>query len=329
LKIIFMGTPEFSIPSLKMLVEEGYEVIAVVTQPDKPKGRGKKLSSPPVKEYALEKGILVLQPEKVKTPEFMNQIRSLNPDLLITAAYGKILPAELLDIPKYGCINVHASLLPKYRGAAPINWAIINGESKTGITTMQTDIGMDTGDILLKSEIEITDDITAGELEEKLAELGAETLKKTLQKLKDGSLQRIPQQHSEASYAPMLKKEIGLINWGKTSSEIHNLVRGVNPWPGAYTFYKGKRIKIWKTKKIENLSACISGQFHEHSYDVESKLPGTICSTTKDGILVKCGEGYILLLELQFDGGKKLSTSECWHNFAIGEVFYNDENISG
>jgi len=323
-----MGTPEFSVPSLKMLVDEGYEIVAVVTQPDKPKGRGKKLSSPPIKEYAVENGIPVLQPEKVKTPEFINKIRSLEPDLLVTAAYGKILPGELLNIPRYGCINVHASLLPKYRGAAPINWAIINGESKTGITTMQTDIGMDTGDILLKDEIEITEDITAGELEEKLAELGAETLKKTLEKLKEGNLQRIPQKHSEASYAPMLSKEIGLINWEKTSCEIHNLVRGVNPWPGAYTFYKGRRIKIWKTKNIENWSANCSTQLNDNG--VDDKLPGTICSTTKDGIVVKCGRGYVLLLELQFDGAKKLCTGDCWHNFEAGEIFHNkNENVSG
>jgi methionyl-tRNA formyltransferase len=320
-----MGTPEFALPSLNMLVEEGYEIAAVVTQPDKPKGRGNKLCCPPVKEYADKKGLLVLQPEKVKTQDFINQIRNLEPDLLVTAAYGKILPADLLDIPRYGCINVHASLLPKYRGAAPINWAIINGETQTGITTMQTDAGMDTGDILLKSEIEISRDITAGELEEQLAELGAETLKNTLLKIKEGNLHRTPQQDSEASYAPMLRKELGLINWGKTSGEIHNLVRGTNPWPGAYTFYKGRRIKIWKTRNVENWSAECSNQ----KLDKNSILPGTICSRTKDGIVVKCGVGYILLLEFQFDGGKKLCTDACWHNFDTGAIFSETGNVTG
>lgn len=314
-----MGTPEFALPSLNMLVEEGYEIAAVVTQPDKPKGRGKKLCCPPVKDYANEKGILILQPAKVKTPEFINQIRNLEPDLLVTAAYGKILPAELLDIPKYGCINVHASLLPKYRGAAPINWVIINGEAKTGITTMQTDVGMDTGDILLKSEINIPNDITAGELEEELAILGAETLKNTLLKLREGSLIRTPQQHHEASYAPMLKKELGLIDWQKTSTEIHNLVRGLNPWPTAYSFYKGKRVKIWKTQNIIKMTDDYDSQLAV----CENQPPGTICLRTRDGITVKCGEGYIRLLEIQFDGSKKLCTNDCWHNFDVGEILSN------
>ena len=311
MKIVFMGTPEFALPSLDMLVKEGHEIVAVVTQPDKPKGRGKKLCCPPVKEYAMEKGIAVLQPEKVKTSDFTNQIKVLEPDLLVTAAYGRILPIEILNIPKYGCVNVHASLLPKYRGAAPINWAIINGETKTGITTMLTDVGMDTGDILLKSEIYISNDITTNELEKKLAALGANTLKDTLLKLEEGILQRIPQQHDKASYAPMMKKEMGLINWENSSQEIHNLVRGTNPWPVAYTFYKGKRIKIWKTG---------SGYTEDNGCNVDVQ-PGTICYKDKDGIYVKCGEGFIKILEIQFDGCKRLCVGDCWHNFDVGETF--------
>jgi len=312
LKIVFMGTPEFALPSLDMLVREGHEIAAVVTQPDKPKGRGQKLCCPPVKEYADKNGIIVLQPYKVKTPDFIYSIKALEPDLLVTAAYGKILPLEILNIPKYGCINVHASLLPEYRGAAPINWAIINGELKTGVTTMLTDIGMDTGDILLKKEMNIPDDMIAGELHDKLAVFGAECLKETLAKLKDNTLYRIPQQHEKASYAPMLKKDVGLISWGKPSREIHNLVRGTNPWPVAYTFYKEKRVKIWKTQtelRLEN----------ENDACYDAYQPGTICKRDKDGIFVKCGEGFIKILELQFDGCRKLCSDECWHNFESGE----------
>ncbi|NSW90825.1 MAG: methionyl-tRNA formyltransferase [Firmicutes bacterium] len=315
MKVVFMGTPEFAVPSLDMLVREGYGVVAVVTQPDKPKGRGKKLCCPPVKEYAEKLGIHVLQPEKVNTEEFVSTLKKIAPDLLITAAYGKILPQEVLDIPKKGCINVHASLLPKYRGAAPINWAIINGETKTGITTMLTDAGMDTGDILLKREIDIPEDMTAGELHDKLAFLGAEVLKDTLEMIKTGTIQRIPQREEEASYAPMLKKEMGLIDWDKPSENIHNLIRGTNPWPGAYTFYKGKRVKIWKSKV-----ACPASCTVEKREDY-IKMPGLICKKEKNGIFVACGKGYIQILELQFDGCKKLCIEECWHNFNVGEVF--------
>ncbi|HHW47147.1 MAG TPA: methionyl-tRNA formyltransferase [Clostridiaceae bacterium] len=310
-----MGTPEFAVPSLDMLVKEGYNVAAVVTQPDKPKGRGKKLSAPPVKEYALEKGIRVLQPEKVKTSEFVNELKSINPDLLITAAYGKILPADVLDIPKFGCINVHASLLPKYRGAAPINWAIINGEKVTGITTMYTDIGMDTGDILLKSEVEITDDMTAGELHDKLAVLGAEVLKETLKELQNGTLKRFPQSDEEATYAPMIQKDIGKIDWTKSAREIHNLVRGTNPWPGAFSFYKGERMRIWKTRFSHNMADAAA----QDGVSRNNK-PGTICRIEKEMLRVVTGDGILDILEIQFDNGRRMSIQECWHNMDEGEV---------
>lgn len=308
MKIVFMGTPDFAIPSLKMLTEEGYDVAAVVTQPDKPKGRGKKLAFPPVKEFALQKGISVLQPEKVKTVEFVDELKKINPDLLVTAAYGQILPKEVLDIPKYGCINVHASLLPKYRGAAPIQWAIINGEKVTGVTTMFTDIGMDTGDMLLKAETEIDENITYGELHDKLAVLGADVLKKTLEKLKDNTLVRIPQPHEQATYAPMIKKEMGLIDWKKSARSIHNLVRGTNPWPVAFSFYKNAKFKIWKT-------------IYEDSYKPDSKA-GTILEAGKDGILVACGEGCLRILEIQFESAKRMSVREylCGHKIDKGEV---------
>jgi methionyl-tRNA formyltransferase len=315
MKIVFMGTPEFAVPSLDMLVKEGYNIAAVVTQPDKPKGRGKKLAAPPAKEYALEKGIPVLQPEKVKTPEFVNELRSINPDLLVTVAYGKILPADVLNIPRFGCINVHGSLLPKYRGAAPINWAIINGDKVTGITTMYTDIGMDTGDMLLKSEIEITDDMTAGELHDELSLLGAKVLKDTLIELQNGTLKRIPQSNEEATYAPMMKKEIGKIDWTKPAREIHNLVKGTNPWPGAFSYYKGERIRIWKTRASQD-ETNVAAQ----SGACQANKPGTIYRIEKDMLRIATGDGTLEVLEIQFDNGRRMSIQECWHNMDEGEI---------
>lgn len=306
MRIVFMGTPEFAVPSLDMLVKEGYDVAAVVTQPDKPKGRGRKLSAPPVKEYALEKGIEVLQPLKIKTAEFEAQLRELAPNLLVTAAYGKILSKELLDIPPLGCINVHASLLPKYRGAAPINWSIINGEQFAGITTMFTDIGMDTGDILLKKQVEITEDMTAGKLHDILSLLGAGVLKETLQRLRDGTLQRIPQSSEEATYAPMMDSNVGRIDWNKSARDIHNLVRGTNPWPGAFTFYKGVRMKVWKTRIVD--CECFG------------KKPGTICEITKDELVVATRDGFLRIVEVQFDCCRKMGINECGHNIDEGEV---------
>lgn len=308
MKIVFMGTPEFAIPSLDMLVREGYNVAAVVTQPDKPKGRGNKLTLPPVKMYAVEKNIPVLQPVKVRTGEFAERIRELAPDLLVTAAYGRILPKDVLDIPPLGCINVHGSLLPKYRGAAPIQWAVINGESKTGITTMYTDIGMDTGDMLLKGEIDITPDMTAGELHDKLSDLGAEVLGKTLEMLKEGNLKREKQCEAEATYAPIMKKEVGQIDWNKNSNDIHNLVRGTNPWPGAFTEYCGEKMKIWKTETVKK--------------DNVGLKPGTICETGKEGIIVAAGDGFVRILEVQFESCRKMCVEDylCGHKINEGEI---------
>ncbi|OPX42346.1 methionyl-tRNA formyltransferase [Ruminiclostridium hungatei] len=309
MRIVFMGTPDFAVPSLEMLVKDGYEVVAAVTQPDKPKGRGNKLAAPPVKEFALKNGIQVLQPEKIKTPEFIAQIRELQPDLLITAAYGKILSKELLEVPAQGCINVHGSLLPAYRGAAPINWAVINGENKTGITTMFTDVGLDTGDMLLKKELAIGQNMTAGELHDKMAVLGAEVLSDTLLELKKGTLQRIPQDDSVSTYAPMMNKELGLIDWNKKAGEIHNLVRGTDPWPGAYTFLDGNRMRVWKTSLIKE------------SAD-SSKENGRILKVDDEGILVKCPDENLLLLEVQFDSSRRMSVKEYirGHQIKTGET---------
>lgn len=308
MKIVFMGTPDFAVPSLEMLVNEGYEVVAAVTQPDKPKGRGNKLTAPPVKEFALLHGINVLQPEKIKTSEFIEQIRALKPDLLITAAYGKILSKDLLEVPIKGCINVHGSLLPAYRGAAPINWAVINGEKKTGITTMFTDVGLDTGDMLLKKELEINPDMTVGELHDKMAVLGAEVLKETLIELKKGTLKRIPQQDAESTYAPMMNKELGLIDWNKTAQQVHNLVRGTDPWPGAYTFLNGNRMRVWKTSLTNEKS--------------DSHNTGQIIEVSDDGILVKCSDEYILIREIQFDSSKRMNVRDYirGHQIDAGEI---------
>ncbi len=309
MKIVFMGTPDFAVPSLEMLVNEGYEVVAAVTQPDKPKGRGNKLTAPPVKEFAIKNGIQVLQPAKIKTSEFVEQMRELRPDLLITAAYGKILSKELLEVPVLGCINVHGSLLPEYRGAAPINWAVINGEEKTGITTMFTDVGLDTGDMLLKSELAIGPDMTVGELHDKMAVLGAQVLRDTLSELKKGTLKRIPQDDSVSTYAPMMNKELGLIDWSKKASEIHNLVRGTDPWPGAYTLLEGNRMRVWKTVLTkESADSCQEN--------------GRILKVDDQGILVKCSDENLLLLEVQFDSSRRMSVKEYirGHEIKTGET---------
>ncbi len=315
MKIVFMGTPEFSVPCLEMLVKKGYDVIAVVTQPDKPVGRKQSVAVfPPVKEAALKLGITnVLQPEKVRTGEFINKLKELAPDLVITIAYGKILPGEVLEIPPLGCINVHGSLLPKYRGAAPIQWAIINGDSISGITTMYMDAGMDTGDMLLKKEVEITEDMTYRELYEKLEILSAEVLADTLAELQKGTLTRVRQNSAEALTVPMMKKEMGLIDWSKSAGEIHNLVRGTDPWPGAYTFYRGGRLKIWKTAVIKENDPAIDG--------LVKSAPGKIVKIMKDSLVAVTGDGFLRILQVQFDSSRKLPVSECGHNMDEGEIF--------
>jgi methionyl-tRNA formyltransferase len=322
LKIVFMGTPAFAVPCLDMLVKEGYEVAAVVTQPDKPKGRGNKLSTLPIKEYALNQGIEVLQPEKIRTAEFEAKIKDINPDLLVTVAYGKILPKTLLDIPDLGCINVHGSILPKYRGAAPIHWAIINGEKETGITTMYTDIGTDTGDMLLKKFVAITDKMTVGELHDQLSIVGAEVLKDTLIQLQNGNLKRTPQDNTEATYAPMIKKDTGLIGWNKASVDIHNLVRGTNPSPGAYTFYKGERMRIWATEVLNGFQSETKPGCMASSAAERNDQPGCIMKVDKDGLIISAIDGSIKITEIQFDSSKRMSVEEYirGHRISEGEI---------
>ena len=284
-----MGTPGFAVPSLNALIESEDEVVGVVTKTDKPQGRGQRIESPPIKILSQQYGIPILQPEKLKTEEFFNELKSFNPDLICVTAYGKILPKNILELPPRGGINVHASLLPKYRGAAPINWAIINGEKNTGITTMLMDEGMDTGDILLQHEIPIDEEDTGETLSERLSHIGAELLIQTIKLLKENKLSPIPQDHSKATYASMLKKEDGLIDWSKSAQEIRNLIRGTLPWPGAYTFLEGKNLKIYR--------AIVS---------LGQGKPGLVIISTRGTLRVATGAGAIDIHELQIEGGKRL-----------------------
>ena len=304
MKVLFMGTPDFAEESLKSLVEANYDVIGVVTNPDKPKGRGMKMVASPVKEYAEEKGLKIYQPEKVrKNVEFIEEIKNLNPDVICVVAYGKILPKEILEIPRLGCINVHGSLLPKYRGAAPIQWAVLNGDRTTGITTMYMDEGMDTGDMILKQEVEIGEDETTGELWDRLSKIGGELLVKTLKEIEKGTATR-EKQGDDFTTAPMLSKEMAKIDWNKkTAQEIKNLVRGLNPIMGAYTFLNGKKIKFWKVDlakedeiMVENLDFLGNGV--------------VLLSDSKDGLYIKAKDGIIKVLEIQGENAKRMSIQD-------------------
>lgn len=294
MKIVFMGTPDFAEKSLEAIYNSGHEILAVVTNPDRPKGRGMKMVSSPVKEFAISKNLKIYQPEKVRNNvEFIEEIKALQPDVICVVAYGKILPKEILDIPRLGCINVHGSLLPKYRGAAPIQWAVINGEKITGITTMYMDVGMDTGDMILKEEVNIGEDETTGELWNKLSEVGAKLLVKTLNQIEDGNAPRLPQ-GEDFSMAPMLNKEMSKINWNSQSAqEIKNLVRGLNPIMGTYSYLNDKKIKFWKVDvlPLEN----------------ENVENGTILkSNSKDGLYIKAKDGMIKVLEIQGENSKRM-----------------------
>ncbi|EYE89275.1 methionyl-tRNA formyltransferase [Fervidicella metallireducens AeB] len=308
MRIIFAGTPEFAVPTLEKILEK-HDVVAVLTQPDKPKGRGQKVQYSPVKELALKCNIPVYQPSKLKSDrEVIDKLKDLNPDVIVVVAYGQILSKEVLDIPKYGCINVHASLLPKLRGAAPINWSIINGDTKTGITTMKMDVGLDTGDMLLKSEVEIGENETAGELHDRLMFLGAEVLIETLDRIEVNQVIPEKQDDSMSSYAPMLNKELGKINWNLDSKTINNLIRGVTPWPGAFTYYQNKMLKIWKS--------CI-GDYSGNS------SPGQVVGVDRNGIEVACKNGSLIIKEVQEVGGKRLDIQAYLngHNISVGDIF--------
>ena len=325
MNVLFMGTPDFAEKSLERIYEAGFNIIAVVTNPDRPKGRGMKMIASPVKEYAISKNIKVYQPEKIKNnTEIIETIKKLNPDVICVVAYGKILPKEILEIPKLGCINVHGSLLPKYRGAAPIQWAVLNGDKTTGITTMYMDEGMDTGDMILKEKIEIGENETTGELWEKLAQIGGKLLVETLEKVESGTAPR-QKQGENYTIAPMLNKDMAKINWEeKNSAEIKNLVRGLNPIMGAYSILNGKKLKIWKVENLTNESFMDKYvEFKEYKRKFENITPGTIVYIDKkEGIYVKTKDGLILLLEVQAENAKKMNIQDFLrgNKIEVGEI---------
>jgi methionyl-tRNA formyltransferase len=300
LRLVFMGTPEFACPALQKLIDRSERLVAAVTQPDRPKGRGQQLAAPPVKLLAERHNITVLQPGKVRAPEFIDAMRELRPDLIVVVAFGQILPRALLDIPRHGCINVHASLLPRYRGAAPINWCIVNGETETGVTTMQMDVGLDTGAMLLKKATPIDPDEDAQALHDRLAVIGAETLAETLDLLVAGRLAPEKQDDALSCYAPMLKKEDGLIDWDREPSAIRNLVRGLAPWPGASTFVDGKTLKICRCR--------VAGG---------SGTPGAVLQADRTGLVIACRDGALLIDELQLEGKKRLSARDFLAGYTI------------
>ena len=301
-RIIFMGTPLFSVPTLKALHEEKHDVVLVVTQPDRPKGRGRKITQSPIKETALQLGYDVVQPTSIKTREFVDQLGHYEPDFVIVVAFGQLLPENVLAQARTGAINVHASLLPKYRGPAPIQWAIINGELETGVCTILMDKGMDTGDILLSLREPIRADDTAGSLHDRLAKKGANVLTDTLMAYSDNTIQAKPQDHSAATYAPMLAKNDGRVDWEKSAESLEPFIRGVTPWPGAYTFFKEKRLKLFRSRPI--------------AIDI-SEPPGTVLQTFPDELRVATGNGALCIEEIQGPSGKRLSAKDFLRGFNI------------
>lgn len=307
LKTIFMGTPDFAVPCLRVL-QEKTDIIAVITQPDRPKGRGHSLQASPVKLAALEYGLSVLQPEKIKTEEFTLKLEEMQPDLIVVVAFGQILSQRILDIPRLGCVNVHASLLPAYRGAAPIHWSIINGEKETGVTTMLMDAGLDTGDMLLRASVDITENMTTEELHDKLMAMGGELLADTVDGLEAGTIMPEKQDDSLSNYAGMLNKEIGHIDWSKSAQEIHNLIRGLNSWPVAWSMFNGKNYKFWQTRVLDKET------------DKES---GTVIELGKNSFVIATGKGCLEVLELQPPNKKRMNAGDFvrGHGVNIGDIF--------
>lgn len=302
MRVIFMGTPDFSVGTLEALIRAGHQVVLAVTQPDKPKGRGGKMQFPPVKETALEYGIPVFQPRKVREPENIEELRKYQADVIVVVAFGQILPREILELTPYGCINVHASLLPSYRGAAPIQWAVINGETVSGVTTMQMDEGLDTGDMLLKTEVPLEPEETGGSLHDKLAAAGASLCVRTLKALEEGTVTPKKQGESPTAYASMLKKEMGEIRWEEPAISIERLIRGLNPWPSAYTGWQDKTMKIWEAEILEE----DSGQ-----------EPGTVVRVDKDGFLVQTGKGLLKVTALQIPGKKRMEADAFLRGYSM------------
>lgn len=304
MKIVYMGTPDFAVPPLAALVQNGYEVTAVVTQPDKPKGRGKTLLPTPVKEEAMKHDITVYQPLKVREPEFVETLKKLEPDMIIVAAFGQIIPKTILDMPKYGCLNIHASLLPKYRGAAPIQQAVIDGEKESGVTIMQMGVGLDTGDMISQAVVPLAEDETGGSLFDKLAEEGAALLIRTIPSIVDGTAVYTKQpEESPTPYAAMISKKMGLMDFSKSAVELERLVRGLNPWPSAYTFLNGKTLKVWKC--AVECAEC------------GKEAPGTIIGVDKSGIHVACGSDALILKEVQLEGKKRMETDAFLRGYQV------------
>ena len=302
MRVVFMGTPDFSVGTLRELAKAGHEIAGVISQPDKPKGRGKNLQPTPVKEAAMELGLPVYQPKKVRDPEFIQVMRELNPDVIVVVAFGQIIPKEILHMPKYGCINVHASLLPAYRGAAPIQWAVINGDKESGVTIMRMDEGLDTGDMIMKTEVPLSEDETGGSLHDKLAEAGAKLCVETLKALEDKTATWEVQGESPTAYAKMLDKKLGDIDWSRSAKSIECLIRGLNPWPSAYTDWNGKVMKIWEAGVLDE--------------NTDAK-PGTIVKVEKDSFSVQTGDGLLKVLALQIPGKKRMEADAFLRGYQI------------
>lgn len=314
MKVLFMGTPDFAASTLDKLIHSKHEVIGVVTQPDKQKGRGQTLSFSPVKELALKNNLTIYQPVKVKEPDFMELVRQIQPDVIVVAAFGQILPKSFLEIPPYGCINVHGSLLPKYRGAAPIQYSIIDGEEETGITIMHMDVGIDTGDMILQDKIPIAKDETGGSLFDKMAVLGADLLVEALQQIEDGTAKRIPQNSDEATYVKVFGKEMGKLDFTQPAIKLERLIRGLNPWPSAYTYLDGKTLKLWEARVEEDTK-----------YSTDQKVaPGEVVEVRKDELVVMTGEGLLVITELQLEGKKRMTADAFLRGYTV-----NTETILG
>lgn len=304
MRVIFMGTPDFAVGTLEAIVEAGHEVVLAVTQPDKPKGRGREVQLTPVKECALKHGIEVFQPVKIRETANIEYLRKFNPDIIVVAAFGQILPKSILDMPKYCCINVHASLLPKYRGAAPIQWAVINGDEFTGVTIMRMDEGLDTGDMIAKATVRVESDETGGSLFDKLSEIGAKLCVETMKMIEEGRAEFTPQNSEEATHTSMISKELGYIDWTKSADSIERLIRGLNPWPSAYTNLNGKTFKIWKAQVVRN----------NNEY-----RPGCIYHIGKNDMYVQTGDGALSLLEVQLQGKKRMDTGSFLRGYKLEE----------
>lgn len=302
MKVVFMGTPDIAVPALEKIIEAGHEVVLVVSQPDKPVGRSKALKPTPVKECALSHGIEVYQPERIRAEESIAYLKKFEADVFVVEAFGQIVSQAVLDLPKYCCVNIHTSLLPKYRGAAPIQWAVLNGDLVTGVTTMRMDAGIDTGDIMMRQEVIVNEGETSGSLYDRLAIEGAKLIVKTLAALEDGTVVYTPQDESKATHTSKITKEMGSIDWNKSAEEIEHLIRGMNPWPSAYTKLDDKNVKIWKAKALSQDAAA---------------NPGTITEITKDGIYVQTGEGTLAVLELQMEGKKHMTTDAFLRGYEV------------